>query len=352
MKAKRKRNVGLFSAIGILIVIITTLIIHNFFNADYEKLNQTDQKILSEIDAYMKANAQKPIWEDFNLDKNTVLALDGSFGKGYLINPHKHVNRLFAKKIRMPDDYSITVYRITCIAPQLLQFRLPGNFNTIGKTYKVFGNEVYYTKYETMLSMEKKFSSRHYITFLSHESFHYYMQEKWAGGGRFSMDSLTKDDLELLGKEYVVLGKIQKMLLTNEIDKGELLQYAKEYRDIVKQRISANPTYLKDELSMETSEGTATYVGIKASEMVEYDFGVMYFDNKKNVPITEVMPNVEAGHFNKSFLADRMPYETGALLCMLLDALEISEWQEMLNSQTLENPVTLFNILETFSEAN
>ena len=103
---------------------------------------------------------------------------------------------------------------------------------------------------------------------------------------------------------------------------------------------------------METSEGTATYVGIKASEMVGYDFGVMYFDNKKNVPFIEVMPNLEAGHFNKSFLADRMPYETGALLCMLLDALEISDWKEMLNSQTLENPVTLFDILETFSEAN
>lgn len=353
MKNKTKKRItGILTAIGLLLVIMAALVVPNFFNAEYESLNQTDQTILSELDTYLKGNAQKPIWEEFPLGKNAVLALYGSFGKGFLINPSHPVNPLFARKITMPPDSSITVYRISRFAPQLLQFRLPGNFNTIGKTYKLFGNEVYYTKYDTEHSLEQKFSSRHYITFLSHEAFHYYMQDQWAGGGRFSADSLTEKDLELLGKEYASLAKIQEMLLSKALVKDDLLQDTKEFVDIVEQRISANPSYLKDELSMETAEGTATYVGIKASELVGYDFGVMYFDNVKVIPFTEVMPNLEAGNFNESFLANRMPYETGALLCMLLDALEVPDWQKTLNSQTIDNPVTLFSLLEAFSKAN
>lgn len=57
-----------------------------------------------------------------------------------------------------------------------------------------------------------------------------------------------------------------------------------------------------------------SYVGIKASAIVGYDCGVMYFDNVKNVPFSEIEPNVEAGHCAKSGLADRIPYEMGGLL--------------------------------------
>ena len=78
----------------------------------------------------------------------------------------------------------------------------------------------------------------------------------------------------------------------------------------------------------------------------------MYFDNAKNVSLSEVMPNVEEGALDKSFLADRMPYETGALLCLLMDAIDVPNWQESLNNQTQNNPVTLYSILREFCEEN
>ena len=96
---------------------------------------------------------------------------------------------------------------------------------------------------------------------------------------------------------------------------------------------------------METIEGTAQYVGIKASEIVGYDYGVMYFDNTKDVSFSDVIPALRAGQIEQSFLADRMPYETGALLCELLDALRVDGWQERLKAQTKENPVTLYSVI-------
>ncbi len=44
------------------------------------------------------------------------------------------------------------------------------------------------------------------------------------------------------------------------------------------------------------------------------------------------------GNFNtvegSRFFADRMPYETGAILCLLMDELEVPDWQGVLNHQT------------------
>ena len=62
------------------------------------------------------------------------------------------------------------------------------------------------------------------------------------------------------------------------------LAYTQQYLDIVAQRIQRDPAFLEQELARETVEGTATYVGIRASQLTGYDFGVMYFDNVKDVP--------------------------------------------------------------------
>ena len=53
-----------------------------------------------------------------------------------------------------------------------------------------------------------------------------------------------------------------------------------------------------------------------------------------------------AGGIDKSFLADRMPYETGRLLCLLMDELDIPGWQASLNARTAEDPVTIYSIIK------
>ncbi len=353
MKFKNKKvKVSLICIIGIIIIGIVWIIGTNHLNSSYDKLKESEKQILDEVDKYCKANSKSQIWKDFDLEKRTIMVIDKSSGKAFLINPKDDVSGVFAKKIDMPTDSVIRVYRVSCFAPQMIQFIFDGNFNTIGKKYKVLGNEIFYTKYLESSSIKQKFTSSHYITFLSHEALHYYMQENWDDGSRFSTDLLSKKDIELIRKEYDVLAKIQEALLSGDFVRDTLMNYTKEYIDVMDQRIEKNKEYLDAELSMETAEGTATYVGIKASQIVGYDYGVMYFDNVKNVSISEVMTKLDEGYIEKSFLADRMPYETGALLCLLMDAINVEDWQEKLNNQTNDNPITLYSILKEFSESN
>lgn len=45
----------------------------------------------------------------------------------------------------------------------------------------------------------------------------------------------------------------------------------------------------------------------------------MYFSNRKDVPFPEIITQYRAGNIDKSYLADRIPYETGGFLCLLMD---------------------------------
>ena len=334
------------ACVCVILVAVTGLIAANHLRTDHESLSETDQAILSELNAYCAANEESEIWKGFGLEDKTILAVHGFWGKAYLINPTTEINSIFAAKIAMPEGYAIDVYRISAIAPTLYPIKLNvGNFNAIGETHTVLGNDVYFTKYDAETSVEAPFSSEHYITFLSHEAFHYYMQENWGDGSRFS-EELSPQGLNLLSAEYDVLARIQAELLEEEPSRELLLQSAEEYVSIMEQRIAADPQYLEAELSMETIEGTAQYVGICASRLASYDYDVMYFDNVKNVSFADVIPTLAAGSIEKSFLADRMPYETGALLCELLDALATDGWQETLNRQAAGDPITLYAVLK------
>lgn len=351
MKKKNKRVKRGFGIIfGILLVAFCAIVIGNRFRAEYSDLSKTDQFILKELDTYCRQTKKSDIWQGFQLEDKTVTAIGDSFGSIYLINPQKEVQSLFAKKISMPDGYEIEVYRIAAVDPQLLQFWFDGNFNSLEEIYKLCGNDVYYTKYNKEDAVDRKFSSSHYITFLTHEAFHYYMQNGWAKGNTYSVEAMSKEDQELLYQEYEILDKIQKALLEETKEKEQFLAYAKEYVEIVKKRIEKNPQYVEKELDRETIEGTATYVGIKASKLAGYDFGIMYFDNVKDVPFSDLKRTVGAGAYGKSELAERIPYESGAILCMLMDEIDIPDWQLKLNMQTKDNQTTLFSIIQEFVE--
>lgn len=341
-----------FAAICILVLLLMICLISMIINqtgADLEQLDENDQAVLTEYNQLCTSLAEEEVWEDFHLEDQTILAMPRMWN-GYLINPSEPVSGVFAKKIRLPEDWKISVYRLAAVTPGLMQFRFDGNFNTMGKTYSLLGNDVYYVKYNRDRAVKDKWSSEHFTTFLSHEAFHYYMQNQWPDGSRFYTDNMTAEDIDLLGKEYAALGKIQSQLLSDEPDHDALVSAAEEYVGIKELRLAADPDYVQKEIEMETVEGSATYVGIKASERVGYDYGVMYFDNKKNVSFDEVIPQYQAGNLDHSFFADRMPYETGALLCLLMDELDVPDWQGVLNQQTKENPETLYSVLKEWAE--
>lgn len=240
------------------------------------------------------------------------------------------------------------VYRIAPITPQVIRVRLDlaSNFNTIGDTVSVFDNDVYFVKYDTETSFEKINQSAHFAPFLTHESFHYYMQNNWKLYDRPNT-ALDDEGIQLFKKQYELLDLISEAI-RSDAEKETLIDYAKQYVDVVSKRIKNNEDYVLDELAHETAEGTAQYLSIKAADIVGYDFGVMYFDNVASVPFSDVFKQIEAGNLGMEFLANRMPYETGAQLCLLFDELEIPDWQGKLNAQTLEQPVYLYDVLKDY----
>lgn len=316
----------------------------NQLNANLDSLDETDRAVLEEYNTLCTSVAEDDIWEGFRLDERSVLTIPGELGAGYLINPTKPVSSIFATKIEVPADWTISVYRVAALAPDMFQFRLDGTINTMGNTYTVLGSDVYYVKYDAY-SVEAPWSNEHFAPFLAHEALHYYIQGSWPDGGRFSIDGMTENDLALLEEEYQVLARVQEQLLSGEPNRGALEEAARDYVDVMSRRLTANENYVRAELEMEANEGTATYAGIQAARRVGYDFGIMCFSNKKDVSFAEVMPQYRAGNLDEEFLADRMPYETGGILCLMMDELAIPDWQERLNAQTVDDPLTLYDIM-------
>jgi len=345
-KRMQKKKLVLLILLAAILALAVLPIVLNRLGTDFHSLNSTDRQMLSELNEYSASDRKTEIWKGYDLEDRPIAAVNGLWGPGYLINPQKAPTGPLAVKLSLPESWGITVYRLSRTDPQLLKLKFDaGNFNTAGKVYTVYGNEVFFTKYSQKKSFDPVNSSEHYISFLSHEAFHYFMQKDWVSGGRFAGD-LSDEDLSLMADEYDVLAKIQTELAKEAPSKETLLACAKQYSAVMEQRIAANPEYLKQELDMETVEGTAQYVCIKASRIVGYDYGVMYFDNVKNVSFSDVIPVVQKGLKDPSFLADKMPYETGALLCFLLEQIDSGSWQEKLSAQTVSSPVTLYSLVK------
>lgn len=148
-----------------------------------------------------------------------------------------------------------------------------------------------------------------------------------------------------------MLAQIKAQLTSGMPDQQVLRVAAAEYVRIMDLRLAANEAYAANELEMETIEGTATYVGVQASRRVGYDFGIMCFTNQKDAPFTDIMIQYEAGNIDRSYLVDRIPYETGGLFCLLMDELGVPDWQAALNAQTREDPVTPYSIIKGWVEA-
>lgn len=102
---------------------------------------------------------------------------------------------------------------------------------------------------------------------------------------------------------------------------------------------------IRAELFEETMEGSANYVSIKASKIIDYDYGILYFDNTKDVDFKEIVPTIKNGAVDQSIIGDRIVYESGALLCEYLDAIGAKNWQEELNAKGKKD-TTLYSIIK------
>ncbi|WP_055071406.1 hypothetical protein [Clostridium massiliamazoniense] len=239
----------------IILLLYLGIIGSNLFDGKFEDLSQLDQNVLKEFAQFSKS---QPLWKNYKLKDRSLLFINkGVLGHAYMINPQNRPSGLFAKEIDIPN--SGKAYRISGLFPSVLKIKLEaGNFNSIENYFifkaspKVLGTPVYFLKYNEK-SITEVNSSLHFMPFLAHEAFHFYMQKNWQMGSRFE-GKLSDKDIELIGEEYNVLAKMQKAELENK--KVDWKKLAEEYIEIMDKRIKENPSYLKDEMAMETIEGT------------------------------------------------------------------------------------------------
>ena len=347
-------RVGQFFLVLFLVWFVLTLffVIKNQFSTNFKDLSKDNQIVLQEMEDYYKAYKKKKIWAGYDLNKYSFLAVNGRGGEAYLINPKESVDSIFAKEINMPSDSAVKVYRIAAMSPTLYKTYLLSKFNTLGELYT---NEVFYLRYEKVANIDDgAYDSYHFITFLSHEAFHNQVQTSWGNehlGGRFSTESLTDKDKELLATRYDILQTIQEEVWKETSNLELLKQNIKKYIVESEKLKKSNPAYFKDETMAETFEGTATYVSAKASKAANYKYNVTCFSDPKgqkieHIPFNKLMPLIQNGQMDISSIPSNWIYSSGGLWCEVLDKLGNTNWQIQLNNQTTEKPVTLYDLIK------
>ena len=347
---KKKRTKPWFQwFVGLLVVACLVIAADALLNKTSNRsLAESYERMVRELAQAFHADGEKgnpPYWRDHRLAHHPILLMNKDTHDTYLINPRETFVLFFAKKIERESE-ALDIYRISRLYPGLWKLKLfGGNFNTIGNVTTVMNNPVYYLKYRGA-DFKKPYSSQYPPIYLYHESFHYFMQTRWAGGDRF-FGELSEKGMDLLHEKCQLLDEAKAILDAPEERRDECLALARKLLDLEKARLAENPAYVTAERQMETVEGTATYMGIRAARAVGYDFGTMYFDNRKNVPFSDVVPYYKDGKLSEGFLRDRLPYETGAQIALILHALDKEgRWQIYLNEQREENPRTLTDALE------
>lgn len=344
MKRKKntRRRIRLFA--GIFLALCLLLAADAVANkASNKPLPEGDERMIRELEQVFQKDGEKgnpSYWQEYKLAHHPVLILNKESRNAYFINPKASIPQFLAKRIACENEM-IDVYRIPRLYPGLWRLRLfGGNFNTIGKVTTVMNNSVYYLKYSST-DFKKNYSSQYPPVYLYHESFHYFMQTQWAEGGRFS-GKLSQKGMDLLHEKCKLLDEAKAMLEAPEERSEACLSLVGKLLDLEEERLAEDPIYVRAERRMETTEGTATYMGILAARSAGYDFGTMYFDNKKDVPFSDVVPYYKDGRLAEGFLRDRLPYETGAQIALILHALDKEDrWQIFLNEQNLDQSRTL-----------
>lgn len=339
---RKKKFKGLKIVLGILLgLFLIDLATNKLVNTDISDLSRIDRAVTHEYEKFQESDDE--LWQDYKLRYKDIVVINKNiFGNFYLLTKDKEVKSIFAKKITNQNDM-VNIYRIMKFHPKKLQFAI-GNFNENNKNYKILGKEnIFYVKYDEE-SIDKKFTSYHFLPFLSHEALHYYMQSDW-DNITFRGLSYNDKELDLLDKEYQILSKIKKAI-DGKADKDTLLSLGNDYLKVMDERFeNTDKEKIRAEIFEETMEGAANYVSIKASKIINNDYGILYFDNTKDVDFKEIVPTIKKGSIDQSIIGDRIVYESGALLCEYLDAIGAKNWQEELNAKGKKD-TTLYSLIK------
>lgn len=333
----------------LLLLILLPLLSNKIIKTNFQDLSSREKALLQDYENFYQKNPQ--LWNKYDLSQKTLVLVDkNAFGPLYIINPSENFLSPWAQKITLPKNFQSRVFRVARSHPGRFQFIL-GNFNETGKDYSLLGQkDLFYVKAQKD-SLASKYKSTRFIPFLAHEAFHYYIQEGWKSLS-FRGLSYSQEELQLLDKEYQVLDKLQSQVEKTTPDPILIKSLLKDYLAVMDQRVQhTNSEKLKAELQEETIEGTAQYVGIRAAQATNYDLGILYFDNTKDVRFSDILPALQAGKIDQSLIGSHLVYESGALLCFALDKIDFPSWQETLVEKNKSGPYTLYDLIKDHSQS-
>ena len=334
-KKSRRLPIVLLVILVLLLLVFLLGIVKNQGGSRLEDLSATDQAILTEYNTLYASLLQEDIWTGYALEDKTILAMPGSWGGGYLINPTQPVSGLFAKEIALPEDWDITVYRVAAVTPGLMAFRFEGSLNTIGKDYGPL--------WQPGVLCEVRRGLRHgalvqpaLCLLPQHEAFHYYMQEGWPEGSRFSTEGLTDGDIALLEEEYDILCQVQAQLLSDHPDQTALEEAARPMWPSWTAAWPPTPTMSSRSWTWRPWRARPPMWASRPPAGWGMTLASCTSPTRRTCPWTRSSPSTRRGTWTRASWPTGLPYETGGLLCLLMDALAIPDWQAALNSQTPE----------------
>ena len=344
LRFERKRPKWLTPVIFITIVVavLGVALYMNHTYDDYLKLDYADKLVLEEFEKLYSSESKE--LEDLDIKNKTILFISEDNFKVYLLNSKKAKNDLFTQKINVPENRKASVYKVSILSPSVIKILLSSKVPKSGTTYKLNGEEVFYYRYSRDKNIDELYSTNHLSVELVHNMYNYYKQDDWQPVLDIAAISVTSDILNSYQGILSELGIIQQMLMDANPDKQKLGEHAYQYVRAVEKMRSVDPDYTNKVLYKETYNGVPRYYSIQAAKAVGYNFDIMYYNNEQNVSFGNIITSINAGGVSKTFLYERGSYEIGALLCKLLDTLEV-DYKSKVDANNKDNKVTLYDIL-------
>lgn len=365
-KSKQWLKVFLIIFGAIVIVFAGLTILNKTFHTSYKNMDKTDQAFFKQLNTLYSKTKNEPLWQGDDLAKNPVVFVrkgdhlnfsDNTVnlirGNVYAVGVKGLEDKWYAEKINLPDSYDMPdVYRLAVTTPGIWETWSPlGNFssfNTNEKTGKMEqtdmqvgdSSHVYYFKYGKSNIENPAKASQAAMPFFAHESFHYFGQKDWSGSdGNIDVESKDAEWYSLLGLQYSVLDTIMESVKAK--DTAGISKALSDYVVVSDARRKLGSKDYQDEKKHETIEGTADYVGIKASTITGGKLQILSGAKDEAHRRFSILFEVIANDPNFVSEIKWNRYDSGALLSAALDQVGTANWQTEFNEKANNGTYTL-----------
>ncbi len=330
----------------------------------YNELDNTDKKMLSELNKILY-KSKAVIWQDLDLKQRPLLLVrkDETDEKGNKTNKDisyfainiDGIEDENVKKVNMPDGfYFKSVYRFNDVEDYLSN--LNSNYSSKDDKLNIAKSQnVFYFKYNSKNFNNEEYPNDAFSPMFTKQAFNYYIQQEWPKYDEPASVGLTAKELSYIGIEYKIMDNVRKECNKTNVNIKKLNTLISEYITVEEEREKINETYIKDEREKITYEGSAFYVAIRAARLTETPYNLIFFGNEneeKETAFFNTFKKMSEDEIPATYVSEQALYSIGAQLCIMLNNLNINDWQKEINSSNKDNIVNIYDIIYKYYEDN